>query len=213
MPIPSDIKSEIKDFLWIKDTQRDVEIEGVYIRSLDQFVREFDLTSQKETIDTVVGQTVYTPDPQAHRILSILYNGTEVRKGTTETLDWIRNAWELESDGTPDYWTTDRLPPGLDSIVETNFIDFGIIPAADAVKTGEDGLVVFSIIRPNDDNPVMSYINPVLLYRTIANMLRESGEEAEEDEGLREEAAKTCAEFLDVLAATWGAMLKTRVPS
>ena len=136
-----------------------------------------------------------------------------MRKGTTETLDWIRNAWELESDGTPDYWTTDRLPPGLDSIVETNFIDFGIIPAADAVKTGEDGLVVFSIIRPNDDNPVMSYINPVLLYRTIANMLRESGEEAEEDEGLREEAAKTSAEFLDVLAATWGAMLKTRVPS
>jgi len=213
MPIPSDIKTELRNFLWIKDTQRDAEIEGVYLRSLDQFTREFDLMSQKETINTVIGQTVYTPDPQAHRILAVLYDGTEVRKGTTETLDWIRNTWESESDGTPDYWTTDRLPPGLDSIVETNSIDFGIVPAASAVKTGEDGLVVFTIIRPNDDNPVLSYLNPILLYRTAANMLRESGEEAEEDEGPREGAAQASAQFLDVLAQTWGAMLKTRVPS
>lgn len=213
MPIPSDMKTQLKDFLWIKDTQRDTELEGVYLRSLDQFTREYDLTSQKETIDTVIGQTVYSPDPQAHRILAVLYNGTEVRKGTTETLDWIRNAWESETDGTPDYWTTDRLPPGLDSIVETNFIDFGIIPAADAVKTGEDGLVVFTVVRPDDDDPTLSYLNPILLYRTIANMLRESGEEVEDDEGPRGEAAQMSAKFLDTLAATWGAMLKTRVPS
>jgi len=213
MPIPTDVKDLVKDYLWIKDANRDEEIETVYKRALDQLIREFDLTAQEETIDTVVSQSIYSPDAQTHRILDVLYNQGVLRKATSDTLDWVRSTWESESDGTPEYWFTDHIPEGLDSVVGTLLIDFAVVPPPDTAGSGSSGLTVFSIIRPDDDDPVMTYLNPMLMYRTAANMLRESTEEADEDAGDREQITNAVAEFLDTLVQTWGAVLRSRLPS
>jgi hypothetical protein len=213
MALPSDIKTQVKDMMFIADTQRDAEIESTYVRALNKMVREIDITTQKETIDTVASQSIYDPDPQAYRILMILYNKTIVRKATSDGIDWTRQTWESESDGTPDYWFTDNVPKGLDSIINTTGMDFAVVPPPDSAKTGESGLVCFENIQPNDDDPAETYLNPPLIYQTIADMLTENSEEANEDEDIRDQTALQVASFFQTLADTWKAVIKSRVPS
>jgi len=213
MAIPTATKTAVKALAYIAGTEHDNFLENVYERELESLTRGTDLFTEKETIDTVISQSVYKPLPRTDRILSVYYNKSAVRKGTGQVMDWVRTAWESESDGTPEYWWKDRIPLDENSSNAVTEESFVVVPPPDAVKTGESGLVVFKTVRPPGDDPSLACVDPYLIYKTFSAFLQEDGEERETDSGPKQQATEQVIQVFGGLAELWKEVIKVRLPS
>lgn len=173
MAIPANILSEAKELLRVRsaDTSLDSILQTIYERVLDRLVREQDLLVERESINATIGQSIYSAQVSATRVITVLHDGVTLSRVASANLDFLREAWLLEGDRDPEWFTVDKIPPGLDSLSSITPERFAVVPAPGATLTGERGLIVYEGARPQSDDPVLTYLDPYLVFQTCGEFL------------------------------------------
>lgn len=205
MAIPTAALTAIKDLLRITDSGRDNHIQQVWERVLATVCRESDWFCEREDISAWTSAHTYTTTSRAVRILALLHNRVQLYKTTARQMDYMRNTWQTDSAGTPEFWWQDKIPT-LDGVGQFTAETFGVHPAPSSNATGSSGFYAYASMVPTDDDPTPTWIDPYLIYKTAALFLLESAEER------LDETDTATAQFYDRLAGLWWQVLKRRIP-
>lgn len=206
MAIPSAALQAAKDLLRIGDTDRDTQIQRRWESALAAVCRETDWFTEREDLSAAASTHTYTPTSRAIRFLAILHNQVQIYKTTARQMDYLRNTWQTDSDGTPELWWQDKIPSFSGVLRVADAETFSVHPAPSSSATGASGFITYFSAIPTDDDPTPTWIDPFLILRVAGEYLRESAEERLDtvDEGL--------VKFYLALSDLWWTVLKKRLP-
>lgn len=200
MAIPASILSDVKSLLRISDSSRDAAIQQVYEKVLRELVRTVDWLVEKETIDAEANRSTYESSPRAIRLINVVFSKTQLWKSVSKIFDYLRESWQGQTSGTPEYWWQDKIPSAV--APET----FTVYPPPSSSATGEDAFVTLASMIPQGDDPAPKWLDAYLTYRTASEYMKESAEERID----RQDTA--LMDFYDRVAELWWQVLAGRLP-
>lgn len=210
MAIPDNIKEAVRALLLIPEgyTNYDNLMQQVYERIVQNTVEATDWTAEREDINAVQDQSIYTVNARVTRILAVLHDQVQLAKATSSALDLADPDWQAEASGTPEWWVWDKIPPALDGLSSVTPVQFAVHPAPDTSASGLNGLMAYEIATPTDDDPPFTWADHFLSLKTAAELVRQSPEErlASGQDDLQ------LAAFLGTLAELWRIALERVIP-
>ena len=206
MSIPTTTLTNIKDLLYIEHTLRDSDIETLYKRELTKVCLEYGWLVEVEILTTTIGKSIYTTQNRCMRVLGALYNNIQVKKILAESQDNLLPSWQNDTTGFPQFWWSNQIPPSLDSLVTITPDNIALHPAPNLATS----LTLFEVVYPSNDDPVLLWIHPYLVYRVAGAALREIGEEYEGEEIKGQ--TDSLIDFYEAIASLWKAIYEQRVP-
>lgn len=200
MGIPTWCLVAVKDLLRrpASDTSIDTELESHYFDALKDIFYKHDWLVQKVPIDAIANQRTYSFFARTMRLLAILYNSIHLPKISARSLDYLRATWQsgtgADVAGTPEVWWTNQLP---DPNVIPN--EFGVHPIPSTFLY--QGFTTYQTARPLNDDPIMLWVHPLLIYQVAALYLMDT--HAHRD--------MTLGEFYKGIADMWEQVLDSRI--
>lgn len=193
MAIPARILDAAKNLLRLpaSNTAFDGRIQQGYEQALLELTRSTDLFSAEVQIAAVADQSMYATPTGVTRILGVAHNQQQLPLVPSRSMDLLTE-WQVGRSGTPEVWVYDKLPPGIDFGLETSPLQFVVHPAPEISATGVAGFIVTVIRPPTNDAPPM-WLEPYLIYTTVAAFSNDSTEERDVE----------AATFWSALADVW----------
>jgi hypothetical protein len=203
MTIPSDILYTCKDLLRlpVNNTEWDIKLQDVYSDELRVLLQTTDWFMEVEFPNTVANQRRYVAQPRMRRIVSVMYGSKHLGKVTGASLDLLRRKWQaqgtgtVDEPGTPQVWWHDETP---DPTVTPQVFFIHPAPATSVAN----GLTLYEICSPEDENPSMQWVRPLLVYLTCAGF-REGAHTARDAQQ---------AAFFRALSQLWKDVIDKRMP-
>mgnify|MGYP001567016041 FL=1 len=203
MSAPNDILVSILDLIRVptSNTGFTSRINSLYDREMDELIRESDFIVERESISAVADQSLYQTSTRAARMVAVFHNKLSLMRSSSRSLD-LNSTWQSDGGGTPEEWSQDKLPPGLDGIATINPEHFAVHPAPLVSATGDSGLTILEVARPSDDVLVPLYLRPWIIFKTTAAFW---GGDTDDRDAAGEE-------FWNLVADLWLGVVKDRVP-
>jgi hypothetical protein len=174
MPIPVLIRSRIKDLLRVPASVStyDAVITQHYETELKGLLLQTDFLVEQQPIPTVVDKSIYPLSTRTLRVLALFHNALALARVPSRTHDLLTE-WETEPSGTPEEFTLDHLPLGVDNLAAPLTEQVLVRPAPDASAGGSAGLVAWAVATPVDLSAPLPvpYLIPYLAYRTASRVL------------------------------------------
>jgi hypothetical protein len=208
MSAPANILAAVKHLTDIEDAKRDTAIGESYDRELKRLVREMDLIGERQDVNAVASQSSYGLGARTIRVMAVTHANVAVNKTTSFTLDCQNDGWMSVAPGTPEVWFADKLDPDIDSISQSAE-HVMVRPDPSSSGSGSSGFYFFTSVEPTSQDPEITFVDPVLTYRTVPGIILELPEEMEtEEEAVINQGV---AKFFVTLADLWIEVIRVRL--
>ena len=177
---------------------------NIYERKLRGLLLRMDCHAAVQDIDAPAGQSTYETSEATVRILSVLFGDIGLYKTASAPRDLLHPDWQSAENGTPEVWWNEQVDPGVDSESEIAAEHFMVRPA----PATADDLHVYTTVIPDDGALAATFLNPILVYESVAQGIKDMWWEKETEE--HEENNMAVAEFFTGLAVLWEEVIKNR---
>ena len=155
-----------------QDTYIDPNLMDEWDNNRDYLCRNYDLFMRVTTLPATAGKAVYTVPTGTVSIISVIFNGKVLGYTDRINLDLNDNEWENRDAQVPKYWAYNAVPGDANTpAITITPREFVLSPAPDGGTANATSIL---LITEYQQELVPKWVEPILLYRSVANIARDN---------------------------------------